>query len=52
MIISKKKKKDKDLNFKLKMIEKIDSLELQNQFLLNRIQQLEEALSKHICGGR
>lgn len=37
MIISKKKKKDKDLNFKLKIIEKIDSLELQNQFLLERI---------------
>ena len=46
MIISKKKKKDKDLNFKLKIIEKIDSLELQNQFLLERIKQLEAIVTQ------
>ena len=42
----KKKRKDKDLNFKLKMIEKIGNLELQNQFLLERIKQLEEIVTQ------
>lgn len=46
-----KKKKDKDFNFKLKIIEKIGTLETQNKFLLERIQKLEEELQKHIKGG-
>lgn len=47
----KKKKKDKDLEFKLKIIEKIGTLEAQNQFLMERIIALEEELQKHIQGG-
>ena len=47
----KKKKKDKDFNFKLKIIEKIGTLETQNKFLLERIVALEEELKKHIKGG-
>lgn len=47
----KKKKKDKDFNFKLKIIEKIGTLETQNQFLFERVQKLEEELQKHIQGG-
>lgn len=47
----KKKKKDKDFNFKLKIIEKIGTLETQNKFLMERIMALEEELQKHIQGG-
>ena len=47
----KKKKKDKDFNFKLKIIEKIGTLETQNQLLFERVQKLEEELQKHIQGG-
>jgi hypothetical protein len=46
-----KKKKDKDFNFKLKIIEKIGTLETQNKFLMERIVALEEELKKHIQGG-
>ena len=46
-----KKKKEKELNFKLKIIEKIGTLETQNQFLFERVQRLEEELQKHIQGG-
>lgn len=46
-----RKKKDKDFNFKLKIIEKIGTLETQNKFLLERIVALEEELKKHIQGG-
>ena len=46
-----KKKKEKDFNFKLKIIEKIGTLETQNKFLLERIVALEEELQKHINGG-
>ena len=46
-----KKKKEKDFNFKLKIIEKIGTLETQNKFLMERIQKLEEELQKHIRGG-
>lgn len=46
-----KKKKDKDFNFKLKIIEKIGTLETQNKFLMERIVALEEELQKHIKGG-
>jgi chaperonin cofactor prefoldin len=47
----KKKNKDKELNFKLKIIEKIGTLETQNKFLMERIVALEEELKKHIQGG-
>jgi chaperonin cofactor prefoldin len=46
-----KKKKEKDFNFKLKIIEKIGTLETQNKFLMERIVALEEELQKHIQGG-
>ena len=46
-----KKKKDKEFNFKLKIIEKIGTLETQNQFLFERVQKLEKELQKHIKGG-
>ena len=46
-----RKKKDKDFNFKLKIIEKIGTLETQNKFLMERIVALEEELQKHIQGG-
>lgn len=46
-----KKKKDKEFGFKLKIIEKIGTLETQNKFLFERIQKLEEELQKHIQGG-
>lgn len=46
-----KKKKEKEFNFKLKVIEKIGTLETQNQFLFERVQRLEEELKKHIQGG-
>lgn len=46
-----KKKKDKDFNFKLKIIEKIGTLETQNKFLMEHIVALEEELKKHIQGG-
>ena len=46
-----KKKKDKEFGFKLKIIEKIGTLETQNQFLFERVQKLEEELQKHIQGG-
>jgi chaperonin cofactor prefoldin len=45
------KKKDKEFGFKIKIIEKIGTLETQNQFLFERIQKLEEELQKHIQGG-
>jgi chaperonin cofactor prefoldin len=47
----KKKKKDKDFNFKLKIIEKIGTLETQNKFLMERIVALEEEIQKHRQGG-
>lgn len=47
----KKKKKNKDFEFKLKIIEKIGTLETQNKFLMERIVALEEELQKHIKGG-
>ena len=47
----KKKEKEKDFNFKLKIIEKIGTLETQNKFLMERIVALEEELQKHIKGG-
>ena len=46
-----KKNKDKDFNFKIKIIEKIGTLETQNKFLMERIVALEEELKKHIQGG-
>lgn len=47
----KKKQKNKDFEFKLKIIEKIGTLETQNDFLMERITELEEELQKHISGG-
>ena len=44
-------KKKKELNFKLKIIEKIGTLETQNEYLMERIVALEEELKKHIQGG-
>lgn len=47
----KKKKKNTNLEFNLKLIEKIGTLETQNKFLMERVVALEEELQKHIKGG-
>ena len=47
----KKKKRNINFEFNLKLIEKIGTLETQNKFLFERIQKLEEELQKHIQGG-
>ena len=39
------KKKDKNLEFNLKLIEKIGTLETQNEFLHNKIKQLEQRIT-------
>lgn len=41
----KKKKKDKDFELKLKLIEKIETLEIQNKFLHNKIKKLEQRVT-------
>ena len=40
-----KKNKNKDFNFKIKLIEKIETLELQNKHLNNKIKQLEQRIT-------
>jgi hypothetical protein len=51
MFNKKKKKEDKELEFKLRIIEKLDTLELRNTMLYERVKDLEIALAKHIDGG-
>ena len=41
----KKKKKDKEFGFKMRLIEKIGTLETQNKFLHNKIKQLEQRVT-------
>lgn len=45
------KKKAKEREFFIHLIEKIDTLELQNQFMFERIQHLEMDLQQHINQG-
>jgi hypothetical protein len=45
------KKKEKEREFYIHLIEKIGTLELQNQFLYDRLEKLEIELAKHIDGG-
>lgn len=40
-----KKKKDKDFEFKLKIIEKIETLEIQNKLLYDRLKILEQRVT-------
>ena len=42
----KRKKKNKDFDFKLKLIEKIGTLETQNKFLFERIKKLEQRIER------
>lgn len=39
-----RKNKNKDFNFKAKLIEKIETLELQNKYLNNKIKDLEQRI--------
>lgn len=41
----KRPKKDKNFEFNLKLIEKIDTLETQNKFLHNKIKKLEQRVT-------
>lgn len=41
----KKKKKDKEFAFKMRIIEKIGTLETQNEFLHNKIKKLEQRVA-------
>jgi hypothetical protein len=40
-----KKKKNKDLDFKIHIIEKLGTLEAQNSFLLERVKKLEQRIT-------
>lgn len=51
MFKRKKKKRNTDFEFGLKLIEKIGTLESQNKFLFEKIQNLETELQKYISGG-
>lgn len=44
MLRKNKNRNNKDLNFKIKLIEKIDTLELQNKHLNNKIKSLEQRI--------
>lgn len=39
-----RKNKNKDFNFKVKLIEKIETLELQNKYLNDKIKNLEQRI--------
>ena len=41
----KKKKKNTNFEFNLKLIEKIDTLEIQNKFLYDKIKKLEQRVT-------
>ena len=45
MFKKKKKKRNTNFEFNLKLIEKIDTLETQNKFLHNKIKQLEQRVT-------
>ena len=46
-----KREKEKEFEFKMHIIEKIGTLEIQNQYLMERIKKLETELQQHIQGG-
>lgn len=50
-MFNKKKKTDKELEFKIYMIQEIDTLKLQNLELMKRLNDLADILHNHIKGG-
>ena len=46
-----KKKENKELEFKIRMIQEIDTLKIQNEYLCEHLNRLEMELGKHIQGG-
>lgn len=50
-MFKKKKKTDKELEFKIYMIQEIDTLKLQNLELMKRLNDLADIFHKYIKGG-